>query len=207
MVLAIKPYVDCSHLSKDLFLWAGGVGSKGWELARVICSLFFLLSLNGSSAQLLFVCGFVKSCWREWGERVFPFRSSEICTVCLARKGEVYKVGLQGRPEVTCSVFAFDCVSLFWEWWGKRQGCILGLWNRSLESLIKVGCPSQKRLKRIFCCRTLTWTPGILAFYGILAFLPKSLIKNKIQIFWFSSIFRLFPTFRLSDSTTLVYTV
>ena len=46
-----------------------------------------------------------------------------------------------------------------------------------------------------------------MAFYGILAFLPKSLIRNQIQCFRFFPIFRLFPTFRLSDSTTLVVNV
>ena len=51
-----------------------------------------------------------------------------------------------------------------------------------------------------------------MAFYGILAFLPKSLIRNQIRFFTsdfsdfihFFLIFRLFPTFRLSDSTTLI---
>ena len=45
-----------------------------------------------------------------------------------------------------------------------------------------------------------------MAFYGILAFLPKSLIRNQIRLFQFYptfSDFRLFPTFRLSDSTAL----
>jgi len=36
-----------------------------------------------------------------------------------------------------------------------------------------------------------------MAFYGILAFLPKSLIRNQIRFF---PIFRLFPTFRLHNS-------
>ena len=40
-----------------------------------------------------------------------------------------------------------------------------------------------------------------MAIYGILAFLPKSLIRNQIPFF---PIFRLFPTFRLIDSTALV---
>ena len=46
-----------------------------------------------------------------------------------------------------------------------------------------------------------------MAFYGILAFLPKCQIRNQIRFFRFFrffSIFRLFPTFRLSDSTTLL---
>ena len=42
-----------------------------------------------------------------------------------------------------------------------------------------------------------------LAFYGILAFLPISLIRNQIR---FYPIFRLFPTFRLYDFTTLIPT-
>ena len=33
-----------------------------------------------------------------------------------------------------------------------------------------------------------------MAFYGILAFLPKSLIRNQIRIFRFFQIFRLFPS-------------
>ena len=46
--------------------------------------------------------------------------------------------------------------------------------------------------------------------FGILAFLPKSLIRNQIRFFRFFPIFsdffpilRLVPTFRLSDSTAL----
>ena len=39
---------------------------------------------------------------------------------------------------------------------------------------------------------------------GILAFLPKSLIRNQIRFFRFYPTFRLFLTFRLSDSTALV---
>ena len=52
---------------------------------------------------------------------------------------------------------------------------------------------------------TLTRSAGILAFYGTLAFLPKSLIRNQIRFFRFFPTFRLFPTFSLSDSTALVY--
>ena len=48
---------------------------------------------------------------------------------------------------------------------------------------------------------TLTRSEGILAFYGNLAFLPKSLIRNQIRFF---PIFRLFLTVRLSDSTALI---
>ena len=40
--------------------------------------------------------------------------------------------------------------------------------------------------------------------FGILAFLPKSLIRYQIRFFRFFPIFRLFLTFRLSDSTALV---
>ena len=40
--------------------------------------------------------------------------------------------------------------------------------------------------------------------FGILVFLPKSLIRNQFRFFL---IFRLFPTFRLSDSTTLNQTL
>ena len=42
-----------------------------------------------------------------------------------------------------------------------------------------------------------------MAIYGILAFLPKSLIGNQIRFLLFYLIFRLFPTFRLADSTAL----
>ena len=42
---------------------------------------------------------------------------------------------------------------------------------------------------------TLTRSAGILAFYGILAFLPKNLIRNQIRFFLF------YPIFILSDST------
>ena len=45
-----------------------------------------------------------------------------------------------------------------------------------------------------------------MAIYGILAFLPKSLIRNQIRFFRFYPIFRLFPTFRLYDFTTLIPT-
>ena len=44
---------------------------------------------------------------------------------------------------------------------------------------------------------TLTRSAGILAFYGILAFLPKSLIRNQIRLY------RFYPTFRLSDSNAI----
>ena len=49
-----------------------------------------------------------------------------------------------------------------------------------------------------------------MAFYGIVAFLPKSLIRDQIRFFrfypTFSDFFRLFPTFRLSDPTALIKT-
>ena len=55
-------------------------------------------------------------------------------------------------------------------------------------------------------CRHFGILLQFMAFYGILTFLPKSLIRNQIRFFRFYPIFRLFPTFRLSDSTALVLT-
>ena len=52
-------------------------------------------------------------------------------------------------------------------------------------------------------CRHFGMLWHFLAFYGILAFLPKSLIRNQVRFFRFYPTFRLFPTFRLSDSTAL----
>ena len=53
-------------------------------------------------------------------------------------------------------------------------------------------------------CRHFGILWHFLPFYGILAFLPKSLIRNRIRFFRFYPIFSLFPTSRLSDSTALV---
>ena len=53
---------------------------------------------------------------------------------------------------------------------------------------------------------TLTQSAGILAFYGIVwhfGIFAKKSNKKSIPIF---PIFRLFPTFRLADSTALVST-
>ena len=50
---------------------------------------------------------------------------------------------------------------------------------------------------------TLTRSAGILAFYGIFA---KKSNKKSIRLFRFLPIFRLFSTFRLSDTTALIKT-
>ena len=50
-------------------------------------------------------------------------------------------------------------------------------------------------------CRHFCILWHFMTFYGILAFLPKSLIRNQIRLFRFLPIFRLFPTFRLFFKT------
>ena len=61
-----------------------------------------------------------------------------------------------------------------------------------------------KRLKKVFWCRILTRSAGILSFYGILAFFQKAKCTTKIRLFRLFPPFHLFHWIRLLDFPALV---